>query len=105
LSDDAALAVDQKLFTLGVTVPFDAANKVLATYTKIKDSTRLSAATTDTVGDAKQFAVGYQYTFSKRTDLYAAFASTTQDANSQKVGAAVKGADVKELTVGVRHQF
>ncbi|MFZ6766495.1 porin [Undibacterium sp. Di26W] len=105
VSDDAVLAVDQKIFTVGVTVPFDATNKVLATYSKIKDSTRLSAATTDTVGDAKQFAVGYQYTFSKRTDLYAAFASTSQDANSQKVGAAIKGADVKELTFGVRHQF
>ncbi|MBI3730101.1 MAG: porin [Burkholderiales bacterium] len=105
VSDDAALAVDQKIFTLGVTVPFDPSNKILATFTKIKDSTLVAANSAATVGDAKQFAIGYQYTFSKRTDLYAAFASTTQDANSQKVGAAVKGADVKELTVGIRHQF
>jgi len=105
VQDDAALAIDQKIFSLGVSAPIDAANKVIATFTKIKDSTLLSAASTATVGDAKQFALGYQYTFSKRTDLYAALAKTSQDANSQKAGAAVKGADVKELTVGIRHQF
>ena len=105
VSDDAAVSVDQKIYTVGVTVPFDASNKILATYSNIKDSTRVSATSAATIGDAKQFALGYQYAFSKRTDLYAAFASTTQDANSQKVGAAVKGADVKELTFGVRHQF
>ena len=105
VEDEAALALDQKIFTLGVTAPIDASNQVIATYTKIKDSTRLSTANLSTVGDAKQFAIGYSYSFSKRTNLYAAYANTTQDANSQKAGAAVKGADVKELTVGVRHQF
>lgn len=105
VQDDAALAVDQKIFTVGVTATLDPTNKILATYTKIKDSTLISAASTDTVGSAKQFAIGYQYTFSKRTDLYTAFATGSQDANSKNLGAAVKGADVKEFTAGIRHQF
>ncbi|MCU6434674.1 porin [Undibacterium sp. Jales W-56] len=105
VQDEAALALDQKVFTLGVTVPVDTSSKVIATYTKIKDSTRINTTTPDTVGDAKQFALGYQYALSKRTDLYAAYAGLTQDANSQKNGASSKGADVKELTFGVRHQF
>ena len=56
-------------------------------------------------GEAKQFAVGYSYDLSKRTSLYGAFASTTQDANSAKLSAALKGADVQEVTVGIRHKF
>lgn len=100
-------AVDQKIFTIGATAPIDASSKVIATYTKIKDSslTSTNLAVAQTVGDAKQFSIGYQYALSKRTDLYAAYAGTTQDVNSQKAGAAVAGADVKELTFGIRHLF
>ncbi|MFZ6815341.1 porin [Undibacterium sp. Rencai35W] len=102
--DKAVSALDKKVFTLGATVPVDASSKVIATFTKVKDSTRINTTTTDTVGDAKQFALGYQYALSKRTDLYAAYARLTQDANSKTL-ASVNGADVKELTFGVRHQF
>ncbi|MDY7540532.1 porin [Undibacterium sp. RTI2.1] len=104
VQDDAALALDKKVFTVGATVPVDASNKVIATYSKVKDSTRINTTTFNTVGDAKQFALGYQYAMSKRTDLYAAYARTTQDANS-KVLTTVSGADVKELTFGIRHLF
>jgi predicted porin len=95
---------DQKNFSLAGNIQFDAANSVKLEYTKITDDTVISAAR-GTVGDAKQFGIGYQHNLSKRTDLYVAYANTTQDANSKKAGAAANGADVKELTFGIRHKF
>ena len=100
-------AVDRKIFTLGVTVPVDANGKLLATFTNVKDDTIAVAATGATVGTAKQFAIGYQYALSKRTDLYTAYARTNQDANSKGFEglASTAGANINELTAGVRHQF
>ena len=102
-SDDVGTSI--KTFTLGVTVPVDVAGKVLATYTNLKNDTVLPSGAI--AGSAKQFAVGYQYALSKRTDLYAAYARTNQDANSTGFAGVVSaaGANINELTAGVRHQF
>lgn len=102
VKDQSALALDQDIFSIGATFKISAANRVIATYSMINDDTKTA---TGKVGDAKQLAVGYSYDMSKRTSLYAAVAATTQDATSQKLGAAVKGADVREVTVGIRHKF
>ncbi|MFZ6752549.1 porin [Undibacterium sp. Dicai25W] len=103
----ATAAVDRKIYTLGVTVPVDAAGKLLATFTQVKDNTPTALNATTTVGNAKQFAIGYQYALSKRTDLYTAFARTNQDAASKGFEglASVAGANINEFTAGVRHQF
>ncbi len=105
--DDAALALDKKVVTLGATIKLDSVNQIVAGYSMIKDDTRKQITPLVTVakGDAKQFALGYSYTMSKRTNLYASAARTTQDANSQAFGAAVAGADVTEFVVGIRHKF
>ena len=106
----AAQPIDRKIFTLGVTVPVDASGKLLATFTDVKDDTVLVAATGAKVGSAKQFALGYQYALSKRTDLYTAYARTNQDSTSTGFEAGgilktVAGANINEITAGVRHQF
>jgi predicted porin len=103
----AVAAVDRKIFTLGVTVPVDANGKVLATFTDVKDDSLTKVGSASTVGSAKQFAIGYQYALSKRTDLYTAYARTNQDANSKGFEglASAAGANINELTAGVRHQF
>lgn len=103
--DKATLAKDQDIFTLGLTVKIDATNQIVAGYSMISDDTRISSTSAATKGEAKQFAIGYTYAMSKRTNLYAAFASTSQDATSKALGAAINGADVSEFTVGVRHKF
>ena len=96
------LTLEKKAYTLAVTVPVDANSKVFAGFTQVKNDTPVAAG--KVVGDAKQFAIAYNYNLSKRTDLYAAFARLTQDSTSREL-AAVNGASVKELTAGVRHQF
>ncbi|MFZ6692165.1 porin [Undibacterium sp. SXout20W] len=98
-SDDAG--VSTKYMTVGVTAPVDAAGKVVATFTKVTDDTVKAGSA---IGSAKQFAVGYQYALSKRTDLYTAYARTNQDAKSAIVGSTA-GANINEITAGVRHQF
>jgi len=103
----AVAAVDRKIFTLGVTVPVDANGKVLATFTDVKDDSLTKVGSASTVGSAKQFAIGYQYALSKRTDLYTAYARTNQDSTSKgfEALASVAGANINEITAGVRHQF
>ncbi|MBC3885395.1 porin [Undibacterium griseum] len=90
-------SIDKKIYSLAVTVPVDATGKVLAGFTKVKDSA-------NTAADSKQFALGYSYALSKRTDLYTSYARTTQDAASKFLGS-VAGSNVTEFTAGVRHQF
>lgn len=89
--------LDKKIYTLAVTVPVDVNGKVLAGFTKVKNNAVAAA-------DSKQFSLGYTYALSKRTDLYTAYARTTQDAASTFLGS-VAGSNITEFTAGVRHQF
>lgn len=100
--------LDQQNYSIGGTLKFDGSNSLLATWTKIVDDTRrtpTAALPATTVGDARQWALGFQHNLSKRTDLYIAYAKTNQDATSRKVAAVVAGADVTEFTLGIRHKF
>ena len=97
--------LDQQNYSIGGTLKFDDSNSLKATWTKIVDDTRRSATTALTVGDARQWAIGFQHNLSKRTDLYIAYAKTNQDAFSKKVAAVTAGADVTEFTLGIRHKF
>lgn len=97
--------LDQQNYSIGGTLKFDDSNSLKATWTKIVDDTRRSLTTSATIGDARQWAVGFQHNLSKRTDLYIAYAKTNQDAFSKKVAAVTAGADVTEFTLGIRHKF
>lgn len=60
---------------------------------------------------AKTYAIGYSYTFSKRTDVYALYTTIRNDGNSNNdfanagVGGVTAGADPKGVAFGMRHTF
>ena len=88
--------VDNRDYMLGATVPFGA-SAVQLDYIKKQDR---SAA--DNQG-AKQYAVGYTYALSKRTNFYSTYTHTQQDAGAAYVG--VAGQTDKVLNAGIRHTF
>lgn len=84
---------------LGATLPFGP-HKVFASYIRHDDQ---SAANKN----AKQWALGYTYTLSKRTDLYAAYAHIDNSNGAAfKVGNATgDGSGNTGANLGVRHTF
>lgn len=91
--------LDTRDWLAGVTVPFGASS-VFASYVRKDDR---SAANQD----ANQFAVGYTYSLSKRTNVYASYARISNDNGAAyTVGDASNGyAGDKGLAVGIRHKF
>jgi predicted porin len=57
--------------------------------------------------DANQWALGYRYALSKRTDLYTAYARIkNKNGASYTVGNAIEaGSGDKALNLGIRHTF
>lgn len=90
---------DSRDALIGVTVPFGP-HTFLASYINKNDK---SAANQD----ANQWALGYRYALSKRTDLYAAYARINNKNNaSYTVGSAIEtGSGDKAFNLGVRHTF
>ena len=84
-------------YLVGVSVPFGAST-FLADYMKRTDKAFVSR-------DAKQYAIGYTYSMSKRTTLYTSYSRTTNDSDVALSGAAAKGLTDKNFDVGVRHAF
>jgi predicted porin len=84
---------------LGVTVPFGQ-HTVLASYIRKNDKTALNQ-------DADQWAIGYRYALSKRTDLYTAYARIkNKNGAGYTVGSAIEaGSGDKAFNLGVRHTF
>jgi predicted porin len=94
-----------KSWLLGVTVPFGK-HAVLASYTQSK----LRANSDAKEYKARQWALGYTYTLSKRTNFYAAYADISN--NKNRVAAAVSsdgsnnGANYQNgLQFGLKHTF
>lgn len=85
--------------TIGVIVPFGA-SRVYASF--IAHDDRGTAAR-----DASQWAIGYTYNLSKRTDLYAAYAHiSNKNGATFKVGNATSnGTGNTGANLGVRHSF
>ena len=85
---------------VGTSIPFGAST-VLVDYIKRTDKFGSS--------DAKQYALGYTYSMSKRTTLYTSYSRTSNDGNVAlgTVGGfdAIKGQSYKNFDVGVRHTF
>ncbi|HJV82379.1 porin [Noviherbaspirillum sp.] len=91
--------VDNRDMLIGATIPFGA-SKVLASYIRKDDKSGANA-------DANQFALGYMYSLSKRTDLYLAYARiSNKNGAAYTVGNATEsGTGNKAYNVGVRHSF
>ncbi len=88
---------------VGVSVPFGAST-FLASYIQKKDK---SAAG----NDAKQYALGYTYALSKRTNLYTSYAHINNTVANNAAGfytagnATDAGTGSSSINVGVRHTF
>lgn len=90
---------DETNALIGVTIPFGAST-VMASYIRHKDRALSS-------GNANQFALGYTYALSKRTNLYSSYARIG-DTNSRALfvgNATGGGSNNTAVSVGVRHKF
>jgi predicted porin len=92
-------STDSNDLLVGVTVPFGAST-VLASYVRKDDKNAANR-------DADQWAIGYRYSLSKRTDVYAAYASiNNKNGAGYTVGSAIEaGSGDKAFNLGVRHTF
>lgn len=90
--------IDTRDWLVGVSVPFGAST-ILASFIKKDDR--------DTNNDADQWAIGYTYALSKRTNFYASYARISNDnaANFTVGNATEAGTGDKAFNVGVRHTF
>lgn len=96
----AGSSVKDTNWLVGVSAPLGASGTVLASYVRndIKD---IDQATSD------QYAIGYTYAMSKRTNLYTSYSYLKND-NRVALNAytgATGGESVRLFNVGVRHQF
>ncbi|OWW20529.1 hypothetical protein AYR66_14565 [Noviherbaspirillum denitrificans] len=88
---------------LGVSAPVGAGT-VLASYIRKSDQTAAG-------NDANQFAIGYTYALSKRTNLYTSFARIDNTVANNVAGfytagnATDAGSGDRSFNVGVRHTF
>lgn len=92
-------AADSRDFILGGSIPFGP-SRLLGSYIRRDDRTANNR-------DAHQWAVGYFYGLSKRTDLYLAYARIGNDNGAEfKVGNSTDtGTGDKAFNLGVRHTF
>ncbi len=107
-----------KFWMLGLTVPVGPGS-ILASYSERQnDMSTTTAPAVTSQGTAKQYAIGYTYSLSKQTNLYASYAHISNNAaTATQVGTAfavgdstdgftgVTGQSSTGLAVGIRHQF
>jgi GBP family porin len=93
-------STDNRIWLVGATVPVSAAGTVVGSWTQVKDHSGRNA-------DAKQAAIGYLHSLSKRTTAYASFARVGNHGgasytvgNNADVGTGHEG-----YGVGIRHMF
>lgn len=93
-------SVDSRDLLLGVTVPLGGPQTLLASYMRKDDRTAFNQ-------DAAQLAIGYRYSLSKRTDLYAAYAHIDNKRGAgYTVGSAIEGGTGNAaLNLGIRNTF
>lgn len=92
-------AIDNREWIIGASVPFGASSFLLS-YIRNDDRNATS-------NDANQWAIGYTYAMSKRTNFYTSFARISNDnAAGYTVGnASETGTGDKAFNVGIRHTF
>jgi predicted porin len=95
----ASISTDSTDTLVGVSVP-RGAHTFLASYLHKNDKTAGNQ-------DATQWAVGYRYALSKRTDLYASYAlMSNKNGASYTVGNGTEGGSGnRAFLVGIRHKF
>jgi predicted porin len=92
----AATTVDARTWLVGVTVPVGP-HLFIADYIQKKDKANVNR-------DAKQIAIGYTYTLSKRTNFYTSYSQTSND-SAGLTNVVTAGATDKLLNAGIRHIF
>lgn len=92
-------STDNTDFLLGATIPFGQ-HTVLTSFIHKNDKTALDR-------DANQWAVGYLYALSKRTDLYTVYARVNnKNGATYNIGnASAAGSGDKAFNLGLRHTF
>jgi predicted porin len=95
---------------LSVIAPVTKVVSLYAGYAMLKEQAggSLYSASTSVAGDAKVVNVGATYALSKRSSIYADYASLSQDNNSRfSLSSAIGTAGLKpsQIAVGVRHTF
>ncbi|WP_342118828.1 porin [Pseudoduganella sp. OTU4001] len=88
--------LDTRDYLLGLTFPFGM-NTLAATYVRKQDQLQSNA-------DARQLALGYYYTLSKRTNTYLIASDLRNDALAHYQATRL-GGDRRLLACGMRHQF
>lgn len=96
---DGTIVSDTRDWMIGVSAPLGPGT-ALFSYIDKTDRTDFGA-------DAKQYAIGYTYPLSKRTNLYTSYAQISNDIDQLfKAGNATdKGTGEKQFNIGVRHLF
>ncbi len=91
---------DNTNLLIGATVPVGPAGTIMASYIRKDDKESFNR-------DADQFAIGYSYALSKRTNAYATFAKIKNKNNaSYTVGDNSEiGSGDKAVSIGMRHSF
>ena len=92
-------STDSRDLLVGVTVPMGP-HTLLASYIHKDDRNDLDQ-------DATQYAIGYRYALSKRTDVYTSYARiSNKNGAGYTVGSAIEGGSGdKAFNLGVRHTF
>jgi predicted porin len=100
---NTAMPLDTSDVLIGATVPFGAST-FLASYLHHSDNLRGNAG-------ARQFAVGYTYAVSKRTNLYTGLSRLSNEQGARfglaavAAGGSASGTTARLFTVGARHLF
>jgi predicted porin len=101
------LSGNRNVWMLGATVPVGP-GAILASYGQAKNT--LGGSTGQDT--AKQYAIGYTYSLSKRTNLYTSYAHISNDNNtalavgdSSTANLGVAGQGSNGFALGIRHQF
>ncbi|OYV29467.1 MAG: porin [Thiomonas sp. 20-64-9] len=96
------------VWMLGASVPVGA-GAVLASYGQVKDTISNPDTGNNT---AKQYAIGYTYSLSKRTNLYTSYSHISNDTNtalavgdSSTANLGVAGQSSSGFALGIRHKF
>ncbi len=100
-SDDVGTIEKRKQWTVGAMVPFGSRDRLALQYARGKNEMR-------TISDEKanMWGVSYFHDLSKRTNIYAAYGSISQDEdNTVLYGLDGQGTYQKAIQVGLRHQF
>jgi predicted porin len=97
-NDSAVLAtkLDTRSWLIGVSAPFGP-HLFMADYIRKSDKAVANR-------DATQYAIGYTYTMSKRTNFYTSFSRTNND-SAGTTNVVTAGTSDKLLNAGIRHTF